>query len=550
MSKTRKPEQKLSVAQRLKFRASSFGSDETGTMIIFGLFIFVIMLVAGGMAVDFMRFERERARVQYTLDRAILAAGALSQPLDPIAVVQDYFEKSDLPNHKVHVVPDSGINFKTVDAEAQTVMNTFFINLLGTESMTATASGGSEERRRKIELSLVLDVSGSMSSDSASGGTKLAELKAAAKEFLDTILTDDTQDKVSVSIIPYNMQVNVGEEVLDRLNVSSEHDYSHCVDFENSDFYSVELGTQELQRTGHFDPFYHTIDHPNYSSDNDDTRLFMCPMSDASEIMLFSQNKQDLKDKIDDLTAGGNTSIDIGMKWGAYFLDRTANSLVSALPSSLGIDNVFDDRPAPYSDTDTLKIMVVMTDGINTTQYELDDDYASGNSPLFLHNTGNDNDWISMYNSSYSSSYRWFRTRDYGSNRSHSSERRSNHTDRQTWQDVWNIMGVKYYAYYQRYRQFNNANHYYGFIDDALNEVTGSQKDSRLLDVCSAARTKDMVVYTIGFEVTNHSAGVMNKCAGGTDDEQSANFFRVTGNGISDAFNSIAKTIQQLKLTH
>lgn len=555
-------EPRLNLLARMKHRAMSFRSDETGTMIIFGLFIFMIMLVAGGMAVDFMRFERERARIQYSLDRAILAAGALSQPLDPVVVVNDYLAKSGLGEHTVQVTPDSGLNFKTVQANAQTEMNTFFINLLGTPSMRASARGASEERRRKIELSLVLDVSGSMSSASASGGTKLAELQSAAKEFVDTILTADTLNQVSVSIIPYNMQVNAGEEVLSRLNVSSEHSYSHCVDFNESDFNSVGLGSGQLRRTAHFDPFYHTVDHPYYSGDNDDTRLFMCPTSDASEIMLFSQDKEDLKDKIDDLTAGGNTSIDIGMKWGAYFLDRSSNSLISSLPSSTGVDSVFTDRPSVDSDTDTLKIMVVMTDGINTTQYELDDDFKSGDSPVYLDSDGTidgSNDWITMRNfEATTSSETYFITRTYNRDANNNgffdrffdNDRFSNHNDRLTWPELWNIMGVKYYAFYQLYRQKWDGNRYYDLIDDALIEISGPQKDTRFLNICSAARNKEMVIYTIGFEVTNDSAEVMNKCAGGTEDELSANFFRVTGNGISDAFNSIAKTIQQLKLTH
>lgn len=567
MSEDTKKRSKISVAQRIKYRVRVFRSDETGTMIIFGLFIFVIMLVAGGMAVDFMRFERERARVQYTLDRAILAAGSLSQPLDPKTVVDDYFAKSGLANHKVKTTPSSGVNYKTVHANAQTEMNTFFINLLGTPSMKASARGGSEERRQKIELSLVLDVSGSMGNNSTSGGTKLAELKSAAKEFLDTILTEDTKDKVSVSIIPYNMQVNVGPEVITRLaaqgrmDSSTAHDYSHCIDFDANDFGSVTLTGSGLEQTGHFDPFYHTIDHPYYSGDNDDTRLFMCPSSAESEIMLFSQDKEKLKNKIDSLGARGNTSIDIGMKWGAYFLDSGSNSLVSALPSSTGVDPVFATRPAAYSDNDTLKIMVVMTDGVNTTQYTLDEDYASGNSPVYLDSRGSgggDDDWITMRNYWGSGDEAWFITRTYNRDANNNGyydkyfddNRRAHHDNRLTWQELWDVMGVKYYAYYQLYRQKFNGNRYYDLIDDAIDEVSGSQKDSRLLNVCSAARQKDMVIYTIGFEVTNHSAGVMNKCAGGTDDEQSANFFRVSGNGISDAFNSIAKTIQQLKLTH
>ena len=73
-----------------------FHQDESGSLVIFSLFLFVAMLLVAGMAVDLMRYETHRTRLQSTLDRAVLAAASLDQPLTPQEVVLDYFTRADL----------------------------------------------------------------------------------------------------------------------------------------------------------------------------------------------------------------------------------------------------------------------------------------------------------------------------------------------------------------------------------------------------------------------------------------------------------------------
>ena len=69
-----------------------FAADEEGGIIIFTIVILITMLVVGGMAVDFMRFESRRAMLQSVADRAVLAAAELDQTLPPDQVVINFFE--------------------------------------------------------------------------------------------------------------------------------------------------------------------------------------------------------------------------------------------------------------------------------------------------------------------------------------------------------------------------------------------------------------------------------------------------------------------------
>lgn len=218
-------------------------------MIIFALVVFIGMLVGAGMAVDFMRYETTRSRMQATLDRSILAAAALNQPLEAEAVVTDYFAKSGLDDYTLDVTVDEGINFKTVSASVSVTLSTFFLNIVGIDTLVVGASGAAEERINKLEIVLVLDVSGSMGSYS-----RLTNLKAAAKSFVQQIYSGTNDGDVSISIVPYNHTVILSERVAEEYNLTSEHDYSRCARFDDEDFLTTEITPeQSLERLAHFD---------------------------------------------------------------------------------------------------------------------------------------------------------------------------------------------------------------------------------------------------------------------------------------------------------
>ena len=73
-----------------------FSRDEDGSLTIFSLFIFIVMLMFGGIAVDLMIYENKRVHAQNSTDRAVLAAANLNQSVDPTAVVIDYLAKSGI----------------------------------------------------------------------------------------------------------------------------------------------------------------------------------------------------------------------------------------------------------------------------------------------------------------------------------------------------------------------------------------------------------------------------------------------------------------------
>ena len=78
---------------------SGFLRSEEGSITAFSLFIFLMMLFVGGMAVDLMRFETRRAALQNTLDAATLAATNLRSDSDATQLVKDIMTKRVMVAH-------------------------------------------------------------------------------------------------------------------------------------------------------------------------------------------------------------------------------------------------------------------------------------------------------------------------------------------------------------------------------------------------------------------------------------------------------------------
>jgi Flp pilus assembly protein TadG len=464
----------------LKSSVAGFARNEAGSMTLFACFLIMMMLLVGGIGVDLMRNEMERTRVQATVDRAVLAAADLDQPLDPEAVVNDYFAKAGMSNYLTSVTVDEGLNYRTVTATANTSSPTRFMRFLGVDDLPVPARSQAEERVANVEISMVLDISGSMG-----WNNKMENLQAAAKVFVDTVVRDETEDLISISLIPYTAQVSAGQGIFEAMQVPRlTGNPSWCLDFVPTDF-----ATATVRMDGTYEHMQYFDEGSNYSSPVNNSG---CPGRDGpgvgssrayEQILPFSQDRDILKGRIDQYRARANTSIHIGMKWGVAMLDPSFKPVVQTLSLNNSIDAAFSARPAAYDDPETLKTVVLMTDGqnVNTTRIQ----------PWYY---------------------------DSESDRIH-----------------WTKYPLRWYL--NRYVRRNYANWRY-------TKYTSSQADAMLEDICDAAKNQGIVVWSIGFEVTNYSAGVMENCA-----STPSHFFRVEGVEISEAFESIAKQINQLRLT-
>ena len=245
-------------AMRARTAVGRFRRDEDGSFIVFSLFIFILMVLIGGMAIDVMRSENLRTKMQNTVDRAVLAATDLdlADTLTAEEVVDDYLAKAgmgDLPYDVTVVESKVGgdVIGRTVSVKSSVMMDTYFMKMMGHPQLPVPVSTAASEGINDVEVSLVLDVSGSMG-----WGTKLPDMQAAAKDFIDEVLANTEDGRVSMSVVPYSTQVNAGAVLASQFNLTGEHSYSHCVDFDATAFSSAALSpTAPLQRSAHFDPW-------------------------------------------------------------------------------------------------------------------------------------------------------------------------------------------------------------------------------------------------------------------------------------------------------
>lgn len=500
-----------------------FRTDERGGLIIFGLILLTLMIMMGGLAVDLMRHERTRTELQQTLDRSVLAASSLRQTLPAEGVVRDYFDKAGLSRYLSSVTVDEGLNYRTVTADAAADTEPFFMHMMGIDKFEAAGASIAEQRISNIEISLVLDISGSMS------GSRINNLRPAAKEFIDTVIASSEPGLITVSIIPYNSQVNLGAPLMSQFNVTRLHDASSCIELPDSAFNSISVSqTTPFVHNSHFDAMT--------SSTGASNMTFNCPPQAGNVVTPLNGDANYLKGRIDALITGGYTSIDVGMKWGSLLLDPAAEPVVDGLITAGAVDAQFQGRPKSKSSTDpTMKVVVLMTDGDNTNEYKMKPAYTSGLSPLYRHNT---NGRLSAYNDrSGSDDYFW----DSDNSWHTSPEGGTSGSTQLAWPEVW----AQYSINYITSKLLSPAFGYYSSTwKNEIVTTISSIKDTRLRQVCDAAKAENIIVFGVAFEAPSAGRAALLNCA-----TSPSHYFNASGIEITSTFRAIANQISQLRLT-
>lgn len=543
-----------------------FGAQEDGNLTIFALCLFMLMVMLGGVTVDLMRFETMRTSLQNTLDRATLAAANLSQTLDPADVVTDYFAKAQLSDYLKAVTVDEGINYREVVADAEAATNPFFTHMIGINELDAPGHSMAEQRMTNVEIFLVLDVSGSMNSNN-----RLTNLKTAAKEFVDTVLSSDGEDKISIGIVPFNGQVDVGSALGARYNRTEQHSVPdiNCVDLPASVYSTTGISTNiELPMTSPTDTYSITNKINGYVSRTDasyalnDNANRWCPdVNNANAIVLPSQSITALQNKIQNLYGVGATSINAGMKWGMAMLDPGTRSVYNYFVTNGTIPSVFSGRPFDFTDPESMKIIVLMTDGEHFAEERVKDLYKSGKTGL----NGTQAIFVSPYDGNYSIRFTTGRpgsagTREYWV--PHRSEWRAlpwtNTSDtgalalkdnpinfETLWKDVrlqWVVWQL--YARALGTNDSQRASQYNTWIANFREQTAVTTMNSQLQSMCSMAKANGVTVYGIAFEAPTAGQTQIAQCA-----TSSAHYFNAAGLQIRTAFRAIASNISHLRLT-
>ncbi len=581
------------MLNRFTARLRKFRDDIQGAMLIYFVIVFTTMIALAGVAIDIARYEADRSQVQAHLDNATLAAASLRQSVStpPADIVADYMDKAGMSDHYV-VVTDAektinSITYRRVEASASADVNTMFMDMFGVDKLGIKVNSVAEERIPHVEISLILDVSGSMS------GSKLANMKTGAKEFIDAVMAANTSEdpfRISVNLVPYNMQVNGGADLWAALDGPSVHSHSYCAEWNYSAFSTMDFS--ETQLTQAMPMSYRESDYWDYFSDDwwtavpsgnlDYTRKglygsswdytygympasaengahvlqsFYCRPDEWAQVLPMNANGDILKAAIDKFEARGNTSIDIAMKWGAALINPNHRDdlaeLMALWPTEddgwtgsvacqvsngnkhctdeagqvvdvprQAINPGFVGRPVNYGDDHTMKVVVLMTDGQNTTEYRVKSSYRGSSSPRWQRATGTLAGYLDLY-------------------RSHGGDE---NWDRLTWAEYWERVGV--YTHYKRV----GGGGWSTYWDASLGNTA---KNTRLSNICSKVRDPDgdgedeVTIFTIAFSAPSNGRAAMKDCA---TSPHSPHYFAADNDTIVDVFRQIGGVIEKLKL--
>ncbi len=320
-----------------------FASNQNGaTAILFALSA-VPMLLAAGVAIDYVRYSSARIALQSALDAGALTVAASTNlsTADRIAAGQSTFEENVMATAigPASVTPSFNLDGNTVVASASFELPVSLMQLGGFTTMQVNVESEiSIPESKKAEVALVLDYSGSMN-EVLSGKVKYIAMRDAAKKLVND-LASANPTKIKFGLVPFSHHVWVTLPKQYVLGQSGAGNWTGC--------------TQDRK-------------YPHNVSDATPTSVApskwgqpIAPVHASSGCGAYAPNQLIVKPLTSDFTAVTSqldamvpyawTHIALGAEFGYHLLSPNA-------PFAEG---------ASYSDTTTQKVMVLLTDGMQT----------------------------------------------------------------------------------------------------------------------------------------------------------------------------------------
>jgi hypothetical protein len=274
-----------------------------------------------------------------------------------------------------------------------------------------------------------------------------------------------------------------------------------------------------------------------------------CRNAANNVVRLPTHDRVTARNAINGLTAAGNTSTTLGMKWGVAMIDPAARPMFAELIAEGHVNSAYAGRPFDWSDDDAMKIIIVMTDGDHVEHTRINDAYKTGLSPI----------WRSTGDGNFSIRHTSNRPAAAGSNEfwvPHRNEWRATAWNsgsgvvQQTWQQVWQRQRMQWVVWQLYARALGTDEDTRDAWRDTWTSnfrstwMSEGNMDTTMLQSCTQAKNNGVIIYGIAFEAPAQGRAVISGCSSST-----AHYFNATGLEIQTAFRAIASNISQLRLT-
>ena len=316
--------------------------------VMFALIAFPLIL-AVGLAIDASRRSNSELRLQFALDAAALAGTSAMKDAtlavgDIVPVVKAVFQanleaKDDgLDCSDPDIVVNAAAMSVSVAADCR-LATLFGASISGRGDIMIDNHVVSQAKILDLELVLALDLSNSMNQ-----GTRLQDLKAAAKKMAQTLIGNANDDRVRMAFAGYSEAVNAGVYGNRALGYP---------DFDDS----PNDGVDKVCVTERSQPAAFTDDLPGPGKWVGGPIKKLCPQELG--VLPLTSSISEFDAAIDPLTALSGTAGQIGIAWSWYLISPKWSSFWPA-----------GSEPASYSDPKTIKALVVMSDGDFVRRYD------------------------------------------------------------------------------------------------------------------------------------------------------------------------------------
>lgn len=338
--------------------------------VIFGITV-PMVLSAVGMSIDLAQSYLVRERLSQAVDAAALAAAA-SVSDDPTVIeakVNDFIEANYPPDrigYTIDINVSQGMN-DTLSVNATARLDTTFMKVVGIRHVDIYVETEVKREVKAIEVALVMDVTGSMSTNNNIGA-----LRTAATSFLDIMFAPGRdRDFIKIALVPFSTSVNVGPYGLGKTPGGSNYGLPFVSNPRNLQYYdqSKSDATNTTNRlkwggcilegsypddvqdhAGPWDMYRYCRDSGDVvrcDTNNANTKPnYICPQT---PIVPLTSNKNELQAAVNSLKADGNTYVNVGLAWGLRVLSP-------GFPFQEG---------TAWNDVDWKKAVILMTDGDN-----------------------------------------------------------------------------------------------------------------------------------------------------------------------------------------
>lgn len=186
----------------------SFLKDRRGAFAMQFALMITPLVICTGLAIDGGRIFLARFELAHALDAAALAVGStFDDDVDKDALAQTFAERNfrTAGTGPVDADLEESEDGQTITVTGTVTVNTFFMPIVGMAEVPVSAMAEVKRGGADVEVALILDTTYSMN------GAPLSDLKEAAGELIDIVVSDDQDVWYSrVGVVPYSNSVYAG----------------------------------------------------------------------------------------------------------------------------------------------------------------------------------------------------------------------------------------------------------------------------------------------------------------------------------------------------